>query len=167
MFTDDKTGLYNFRMFQTCLQHEFIAAKKRGIPLTLLFLDIDHFKKINDRFGHQTGDKILKLVAEQIKRNVRPTDFVARYGGEEIAVICPNTPLEAGREIALRLRYVVKNCTLDEDGELAQEKISVSIGIASSLTAQSKEELIDQADKCMYLAKKKGRDRVVSFNETD
>ena len=157
--TDGLTGLYNQRYFKQRLAEEIERAADQGRPLSLLFCDLDRFKGYNDRLGHVAGDKALRAVAGVILHSIRQVDLAARYGGEELTVILLDTPGQAAVEVAERIRQGVAGLELGED-----RGITVSIGTAAFPDHATKvEELIDKADWAMYLAKRKGRDRVVSF----
>ncbi len=161
--TDGLTGLFNHRLFQEKLSGEFKRFKRFSKPISLVLADIDHFKKVNDTYGHPVGDLVLKRVAQVIKETVRDIDIPARYGGEEFAVILPGTPGEGAMNIAERLRQKVKGSPLFSDGR--QINVSMSIGIATSPSdAKSKEELIEKADKALYHAKHSGRDRCMLWS---
>jgi len=158
--TDGLTGLYNQRYFKQRLSEEAERAREQGRPLSLLFCDLDHFKGYNDRLGHVAGDKALRAVAGVVLRSIRQVDLAARYGGEELTVILLDTPGDAAVEVAERIREGV--AALDLGGQ--DHGITVSIGTAAFPDdATLMEELVDKADWAMYLAKREGRDRVVSF----
>lgn len=156
--TDSLTELYNHKFFQKRLREEIERSLRYHHPLSLLMIDIDNFKLINDRYGHQAGDQALKSVADILKFNMRLVDITARYGGEEFAIILPETPLEGARIAAERLRRVVENSV-----KVEKTKVTISIGIASCdklNTALTPEQLIKQADEQLYRAKYEGRNRV-------
>jgi diguanylate cyclase (GGDEF)-like protein len=149
---DEKTGIYNYRFFQNMLDMEFEKAK-RGKPLSLLIIDIDYFKKINDKFGHLTGDKILLQSAKIIKNNTRKSDIAARFGGEEFLVLLPNTNISKAKRVAERIRRAVEK-------NLKKYSVTISGGIACYKKGYSKEKLKQRADKALYKAKEKGRNRI-------
>jgi len=159
--TDGITKLFIHRHFQVRLEEEVIRARRYNSIVSLIMLDIDHFKKFNDTYGHQTGDLVLIKVAETIKNTIRTNvDIAARYGGEEFAIILPETSKEESRLLGERLRKNIESETLSTSkyGEL---KITVSIGIASFPTnASNKSELISKADAALYEAKETGRNKV-------
>jgi diguanylate cyclase (GGDEF)-like protein len=159
--TDYLTGLYNHRYLHERLGEELERARERGSRLSLLFLDIDHFKSFNDRFGHSAGDMALRTVASVIDHTVRKVDMAARYGGEEFVVALVDTDTAGALEVAERIRHAVAAARVHPyDGT-----VSVSTGVATFPDdAEIKEELIDKADYAMYLAKRGGRNRVTSFS---
>ena len=157
--TDDLTGIWNRRYFQRQLLQEFERARTFGVPLSLLMFDIDDFKQINDAFGHVLGDVVLSEVIGVVKQGLRPTDTIARYGGDEFALILPHTDLTGARSVADRLLSRVRSLTVPTDEEGAIQ-CSVSIGLAEynrdDLTAR---HLTKRADERLYLAKRSGKNR--------
>jgi diguanylate cyclase (GGDEF)-like protein/PAS domain S-box-containing protein len=152
---DHLTGAANRARFQQLFEREHQAWCKRGAPLSLLMLDIDHFKQINDTYGHATGDLVLSHFAETIAQAIRPADVLARLGGEEFAVLLPATVLSEAAEIAERLRGLVADMRVETpQGDLA---VTVSIGCA---TALPNGDLLRLADEALYAAKRNGRNRV-------
>lgn len=165
--TDGLTGLYNHRYFQVRLQEEVNRNKRNKSTLSLLMLDIDHFKNYNDNNGHPLGDEVLKRVGEILTNNVRSIDIVARYGGEEFAIILPETSGEDAFSVAERIRENIEKISFPGEKLQPSGKLSISIGLASySSSATSKEELIKRADQALYQAKYRGRNRVHSFENT-
>jgi diguanylate cyclase (GGDEF)-like protein len=165
MATYDKlTGLCNRRHFEERIKVEAQKAFAKHLPLSLIMVDIDHFKKVNDTFGHPEGDMVLREIASLLKKSVREKDTVARYGGEEFILILPEARLEASSLIAERIRLLVEN-TLFDVGK-AQLNLSVSLGVSNYPVhrARSDEELIKMADLALYEAKRKGRNRVCIFS---
>lgn len=158
--TDGLTGLFNHRVFQEKLSEQFRRLNRFSEPVSLLLTDIDFFKKVNDTFGHPTGDLVLKGVAGVIKAAIRDVDIPARYGGEEFAVILPGTNSEGARNIAERLRKNVMEKSFTEANR--RFNVTVSIGIATCPTdAKTKEGLIEKADQALYHAKRNGRNQTV------
>lgn len=164
---DGLTGLYNRRMFHTLLAQEFAHAQRFNRPVSLLMLDIDHFKHVNDTWGHLAGDAILKGLGELLNRQARAMDRVCRYGGEEITVILPESDLNAATEVAERLRAAIETQLFDVGGgEFI--RITGSIGVASwPAQADNEEKLIAAADVAMYAAKQNGRNQVCCYQPGD
>ena len=159
---DGLTGLYNHRTFYVLLGDELARAQRFKRPLSLIVLDIDHFKRVNDTHGHLAGDAVLKGLSELLGREARAIDRVCRYGGEEITVILPETDLEAAANFAERLRAAVEAQPFDANSEPL--RMTVSIGVASwPEQADSAEALVAAADAAMYAAKQGGRNRVVRY----
>lgn len=157
--TDGLTGLTNHRAFRERLESEIEAAQKKGHPLSLVLLDVDHFKQFNDTFGHQAGDVILKEVATPLLGAARSTDHVARYGGEEFVVILPRTDTKDSTAAAERLRSAI-------DGrEWPYRHVTASLGIATFNPDMSANEFIEFADQALYASKRAGRNRVTHFSE--
>ncbi len=161
--TDELTQLPNHRCFQDRLEEEISRARRNKKPLSLLMVDIDHFKKINDTYGHRFGDWVLSQLAGVIERCLRREDFAARYGGEEFALILPETTREGARQTAERLKSEVGRTVLAHDGNTTH--VSISGGIATfPRDASTKEQLIEHADKALYVAKKAGRNCIAQFH---
>jgi diguanylate cyclase (GGDEF)-like protein len=158
--TDGLTGLHNHRTFQERFRSAFAHSKRYNQPMSLIMLDVDHFKNLNDSLGHPTGDAVLVFIANVIKSLVRKSDCVARYGGEEFAILLPNTKLSGALRLARRIRE-----RLDNAPE-APAPFTVSLGVAE-LTPEMKEpdDLLTLADSALYEAKRSGRNRVVSLQE--
>jgi len=153
--TDSLTGLYNHRQVLEKLQMEIARANRYQQDLTIMMLDIDHFKSINDEFGHQVGDVVLVEVAQIIKRNLRNIDIAGRYGGEEFLIILPQTNLKNGKQVAERIRRQVEM----EGFEDRKEGITVSIGLCQH-KGEEMVECIERADQLLYRAKREGRNRI-------
>jgi diguanylate cyclase (GGDEF)-like protein len=160
---DTLTGLYNRRYFEERLGVETQKSFYSGTPLSLVMVDIDHFKKVNDTFGHTGGDQVLCKTSSLLKNSIRKKDTVARYGGEEFILILPEAGLEESFIIAERIRRLVEN-TFFEIGQ-AQVNLTISMGISNfpSHRAKSKEELVRMADQALYDAKRGGRNKVCIF----
>jgi diguanylate cyclase (GGDEF)-like protein len=159
--TDGLTGLTNHRTFQVRLDEQLAQAQRYGKRLSLILCDIDHFKSVNDTYGHPIGDVVLKGVARTLQKEARTTDVVARYGGEEFAVVMPETDAAGALVIAERIRERVKALVFETgQGPL---RVTLSLGLAAVPDdAARKGELIERADACLYHAKRNGRDRSVS-----
>lgn len=160
--TDGLTGLYNHRHLQRRLADEVRAALDRGGELSVLFCDVDHFKQLNDHYGHAEGDEVLKRVADILNRSIRQIDLAARYGGDEFAVVLSNAGSKQAHEVAERLRSGVADAHLQPDGR----DLTISVGIVTlPQDGQTKEELLEKADQAMYEAKHSGRNRCVCFSD--
>jgi diguanylate cyclase (GGDEF)-like protein len=160
---DDKTGLYNFRFFMERLNEEFKRARRYGNRLTLAMFDIDHFKGVNDRYGHPAGDRVLKEFGEIMVNSSRETDLIARYGGEEFVALLPQTTAVHGQRLAERIRRVTEGFRFrgsDDPGPVI--RITVSAGVATyplNDRIQRPEDLVKAADDALYRAKGSGRNR--------
>jgi diguanylate cyclase (GGDEF)-like protein len=162
--TDGLTGLFNHRHFQERLSQEFNRLGRFSEPISLLIIDIDHFKEINDTYGHPAGDTVLKDVVNIVRKTIRNIDIPARYGGEEFAVILLGTDARGAMNMAERLRKAVMNTTFSAGKNIF--KVTVSIGISTYPHGiRRKEELIERADKALYHAKRTGRNRSVFWSE--
>ena len=157
--TDPLTGLLNRRAFDEILESEFSRYKRNQDVYSLLIFDIDHFKLINDKYGHPTGDVVLKSISESCKTNLRAHDNVARYGGEEFCVFLPSTNAQTAYEVAEKLRKTISNTSIpSDDGDIT---ITVSIGVSEvENTDSNPTDILDRADENLYKAKKTGRNRV-------
>ncbi len=157
---DSLTELYNRRVLERRMTEEMDRATRYGHVISACMLDIDHFKSINDTYGHQAGDNVLQNVAKIFKNTIRKTDYVVRYGGEELFAILPETWLAKAKELAERLRSHIANHPFPIEGN-KELKLTVSIGIATFPEhAKSWQELVEVADSTMYTAKKAGRNQV-------
>lgn len=152
--TDGLTGILNHRAFQELLDGAMLRNAKTGEPLSLLLLDVDHFKRFNDDFGHQAGDTVLKEVASVLSRACRQGDVVARYGGEEFVVVMPGLGSEGAMKVAERLRAAI------EAAPWPGRNVTASLGVATLEAAQAKDDLIRSADEALYQSKHAGRNRV-------
>jgi len=162
---DSLTRLANRRAFERQLRREFGRWRRYRQPLTLLMADIDHFKLVNDRYGHQVGDRVLRHVARAIQAAVRDCDFVARYGGEEFAVLLPQTALESGLNLAARLKKLAEvRPPLPGPEPLG---LTLSVGLADTLAPQAEDapDLIRLADHALYLSKNAGRNRISTWRD--
>jgi diguanylate cyclase (GGDEF)-like protein len=159
---DDMTGIHNHRHFVDTLRNEMKRSLRYQQPLSLLLMDVDHFKRVNDTHGHLVGDDILRGLAQRLKDSVRTIDVVARYGGEEFVVMAPQTDLRQAETFADRLRRSIADRTFQSDGK--ELVVSVSIGVSEALMdrASTEDDLIRVADGRLYRAKEGGRNRVVA-----
>ncbi|MEW6515814.1 MAG: diguanylate cyclase [candidate division FCPU426 bacterium] len=162
--TDGLTGVYNHRFFQLRFADEFAHCRRYGNDMSLIMMDIDHFKHYNDTYGHVAGDLALKEIANLTRASVRENDLVARYGGEEFAIILPMTNLGGAQVVAERIRQSIQECRFLGDVHMPQVGMTVSLGVASyGQQVQSREELVRQADAALYEAKAQGRNRCIYF----
>ncbi|RMD88310.1 MAG: GGDEF domain-containing protein, partial [Alphaproteobacteria bacterium] len=152
--------LVNRREFERRLQLEAQAAAETGRPLSLVFLDVDHFKDFNDRHGHRIGDEVLKLVAGKLRNRVREKDLPARYGGEEFVALLPDTPLEDAAIVAERIRSALASSIVRHrsTGE-TYGTVTASFGIATYCPGEALEHFVHRADEALYRAKRDGRNR--------
>lgn len=160
---DGLTGVFNERFLRDQLRVEFAWHRRHREPLTLIFLDIDHFKRVNDEFGHLTGDSVLRQVAERCVEACRTEDIVARYGGEEFACLLRQTDVEKGALIAERMRHSVEATPFDYKGIRHPKELTVTIsaGVAQLASgATDVESLLEEADRLLYAAKRAGRNRI-------
>ena len=160
--TDPLTGLSNRKFFDRAMENAVSHAAQTGEPMSLLMLDIDHFKSFNDNYGHLTGDQVLRLVGVSLKQSIKGQDTTARYGGEEFAVILPNTPLRQALTVADNIRRAVMARELKKKstGEILG-RITVSVGVAMLRAEDDMYSLIERSDGCLYAAKRSGRNRVI------
>ncbi len=160
--TDGLTGLFNHRYFLEMAEKEITRAVRYQKPLSLLMIDLDHFKRINDQFGHLVGDQMLQLIARNCAKILRKVDVISRYGGEEFLVVLPETDLKEGIATAERLREAIASSQLVTNEGVV--KITGSLGVATlGMCPPEIKLLIDYADKALYEAKKAGRNQVKSF----
>lgn len=166
--TDALTGIANRKTFDRELDSALQELHDGGEPLALLMCDIDHFKKFNDNWGHQTGDQVLRLVASCISENIKGRDTAARYGGEEFAVVLRHTKIGDAINLANQIRSAIENRKLikKSTGDILGS-ITVSIGAVDAYPDDSCEELVQRADKCLYRAKQTGRNRVIGQQGKD
>lgn len=160
--TDPLTGLGNRKYFDRMIGMAVQGALASGEPLSLLLIDIDHFKSFNDSYGHLTGDQVLRLVGMSLKQTIKGQDITARYGGDEFAVVLPNTALRQALTVADHIRRAVmaKELKKKSTGEILG-RVTISVGVAMLNQADDTDSLIDRADACLYAAKRNGRNRVV------
>ena len=152
--TDPLTGLRNRRAFDAHMAQQLAIVQRRGTPLSLLMLDVDHFKRVNDTLGHDGGDRVLQAIAGHLKACARTVDVVARVGGEEFAVILPSTGEAGAHEVGERMRQAVENGPWDE------MPVTISVGTATLVEGEDAERIYGRADAALYAAKQAGRNRV-------
>ncbi len=163
--TDALTGISNRRNFDHSLQHEVARSIRYDTRLSLIMLDIDLFKNVNDTFGHVFGDEVLKSIGYLLKTRLRSNDICARYGGEEFVILLPETSSEAAFYVAEKLRKLIAGYDISQGG--ATTRVTVSLGVAQFDPARMPEErrLVECADQAMYEAKHQGRNRTVVYSE--
>ncbi|MBI4799370.1 MAG: sensor domain-containing diguanylate cyclase [Desulfarculus sp.] len=157
--TDGLTGVYNHRHLHERLAREIARSRRLGHPICLVMADLDHFKQVNDRLGHQVGDEALRLTAGWLKAGVREVDLVGRYGGEEFMLVLVDCHLQAGRQVADKLRQTIAQRSRRQPFD-ALGGFTVSMGVAQLVPGMDEQELIAAADQALYRAKTGGRDRV-------
>jgi len=164
--TDGLTSVSNRKAFDQEIAAALEEARRTGKPVSLVMCDIDHFKKFNDTWGHQTGDQVLKLVANCLSENVKGRDMVARFGGEEFVIVLRQTSLDDATLLAEQIRgYVQSKHLVKKSSGDVLGLLTVSMGVASSADFDSSASLIQRADVCLYRAKNTGRNRVVNEDE--
>lgn len=161
--TDALTGLFNRGHWQSLFEQEFARCRRYGGTSSVILLDIDHFKSVNDTYGHPVGDTVIQLVSESIKQTFRETDLCGRYGGEEFAILLPNTDINDATMVAERLRKKVAESSFeyDVDGKQGELTITISLGVdAFSTDYVSSQQWLEEVDKLLYQAKEGGRNKV-------
>jgi diguanylate cyclase (GGDEF)-like protein len=162
--TDELTGLYNYRYLIFSLESELDRTLRYKRSLSLMMVDIDYFKSLNDTFGHQCGNYVIKTVAQLLKRNVRRTDIVARYGGDELSIILTETDRERSLEVAEKLRAVLNGHDFRWQGKPLSVKVSIGVATVPEHGINSAHDLVHAADRALYQAKESGRDLIVFFS---
>jgi diguanylate cyclase (GGDEF)-like protein len=166
-FTDHLTGLRSRGYFEQQLESEVKRSERKQVPFVLLMLDIDHFKRLNDNYGHHIGDQVLRQVGRILMKDMREVDTVARYGGEEFVIILPETTEQEGFAVAQRIRKAMEQADFIIDSPESpfgspKEKLSISIGLSVFGSGiKMKRELVEFADAALYVAKRQGRNTVV------
>jgi diguanylate cyclase (GGDEF)-like protein len=158
--TDPLTGIFNRRYFMEAVEKEFLRARRKRAPIILALIDIDHFKRVNDRFGHPQGDQVLVSLASVIQGELRRYDIIARYGGEEFIVLLPETAPDEGIAVVERLRIAVENMTFPAPLEQLRVTVSLGVSVYPEERIASVYDLIHEADIALYRAKAAGRNRV-------
>lgn len=162
--TDSLTGLHNFGYFKDRLTEERRRAERYQRLLSLIIFDLDHFKRYNDTHGHPAGNEVLRQVATILQQEARETDLVARYGGEELVIVLPETNRKTSWEVAERIRSRVSSTRFFPPGKPTPERVTLSAGVATfPVDATHEDELIERADASLYVAKASGRDRVIAY----
>jgi diguanylate cyclase (GGDEF)-like protein len=152
---DPLTLVFNRRKFFELIDLEVAKCKRYKRPLSLIMYDLDNFKRINDEFGHQAGDRVLKTTSGMVSAMIRKVDIFARYGGEEFILLCPETGLDGSLTLAERIKGLI-----EKHNSLGSGKVTVSVGVAEYNGQDTVDAFIEKADKALYIAKKKGRNRV-------
>lgn len=158
---DILTGIFNRMKFEEFFDLEVQKAKIQKNPLSIILLDIDDFKRINDTFGHDEGDEVIKSISNLLTKNVRGTDTLSRWGGEEFVILLPNTSLEQAKIVANNLRRII----FEHDFNVSQKKITCSFGVAIYNYEDTKEKLFKRVDKILYKAKNSGKNIVLGEDE--
>ncbi len=159
--SDQLTGLANRRGFDLALSSCIADSDNGGVGPSLLITDIDHFKKVNDSYGHLFGDKVIRAVAEILRANVKGRDLAARYGGEEFAILLPETSIEGAEVVAEKIRTTVANCKIRRlNDNSAVNNVTVSLGVSCYRPGETINDFISRADAALYAAKAQGRNRV-------
>jgi diguanylate cyclase (GGDEF)-like protein len=165
---DPLTGLYNRRHFEERLGSELAASERHEHPVSLLMVDVDHFKSINDQHGHVAGDEALRMVAFVLRGAVRKEDVLARYGGEEFVVVARETALDGARSLGERIRRAVEKSRCAWQGHDLGVTVSIGVAVSAGLAefgpGRAERELIEAADRALYVAKQSGRNRVVAVS---
>ncbi|MBP5405763.1 diguanylate cyclase [bacterium] len=160
---DGLTGLYNRRCFNNMIERKTSEAGRMKVPLSMIMLDIDHFKKVNDVYGHKAGDDVIRFISKTIRNSIRKVDFAARYGGEEFVILLNNTTVESAAKIAEKIRNLVRDASVNADGIILS--VTASFGVSSfPEPSMSAGELVKDADTALYYSKEHGRDQVNIFN---
>lgn len=162
--TDELTGLYNKRAYAKLSQREIAKAQRYGHPFAIIMADADTLKTVNDQYGHDTGDKLIRTIAETIRLNLRETDILARYGGDEFVIFLPETTADQASDIAGRILEAASSIKFMAQTD--QVPVSVSIGMASyPRDSSSAEDILDRADRALYVSKQSGRNTVTAFTD--
>jgi diguanylate cyclase len=162
---DALTGVPNRLAYEERIAHEFARWKRQDTGLSIVLIDIDFFKRINDTYGHQAGDRVLRTVAAQLARQVRDTDFFGRFGGEEFVLLLPNTRLADALRVAEKLRANIESCHFHHRAEPVT--VTVSCGLAEFHEGDTPEDVFRRADESLYLAKREGRNRCSNEEELE
>jgi diguanylate cyclase len=164
--TDALTGLFNWKAFNTRLKQALSEANIDGCPVSVLMLDVDHFKRVNDTYGHHTGDLVLRLIGRLLSESIKGRDTSARYGGEEFAVLLVGADLKAGATAANQIRLALERKGLVEKRSSSDAvSITVSVGVAQFRPNETATSLLERADAAMYQAKHRGNNQVYASQE--
>jgi diguanylate cyclase (GGDEF)-like protein len=165
--TDALTGLFNFRHFETVLQAEMDRSKRSGIPTSLVLVDADHFKAVNDTYGHETGNLALQHLADILRGEVRTTDIVCRYGGEEFAMIFPETHLNLAVKVADRIREQIARRPVKVDESEVRLTVSMGASVYMKTSVLDRNDFVASVDKYLYEAKQSGRNCICHIDYSD
>ncbi len=165
--TDALTGLFNFRHFKTVLQAEMDRSKRSGIPTSLVMVDADHFKAVNDTYGHEIGNQALRHLAEILRTELRTTDIVCRFGGEEFAMVFPETHLNLAVKVADRIREEVESRPLQTEAGEIRLTVSMGASVYMKTSVLDIDDFIDSVDKYLYEAKQSGRNCICHIDYSD
>ncbi|HEV8262254.1 MAG TPA: diguanylate cyclase [Burkholderiales bacterium] len=164
---DPLTGLFNRRFFDAGLEQEIMRSRRSGNPASLLILDIDHFKKYNDEYGHEAGDAVLRAIGQLLQTQVRGGDVACRFGGEEFVILMPNAPLESAKERGKQILEAIRGLEVPHQGHLLPS-VTASLGVAEFPThGNDADGILEAADNALYIAKRTGRDRMVVSGEVE
>jgi len=164
---DPLTGLFNRRLFDAGLEQEILRSRRSGNPVSLLILDIDHFKNFNDQYGHDAGDAILRSIGQLLQAQVRGGDVACRFGGEEFVILMPNAPLESAKARGRQILEAIRGQEIPHQGHLLPP-VTASLGVAEFPThATDADGILDAADNALYIAKRTGRDRMVVSGDVE
>ena len=162
---DGLTGLYNRNAFFKRFREILALCGRKGDPVSVLMIDADHFKSINDHFGHQVGDRALRFIAEVIAKNLRESDVAGRYGGEEFSVVLPATRLEGAKLVAERIRRLCETGTISAGGQSLKVTVSIGVTAQERVGVLDAEDIVRRADEALYRAKSLGRNRTIAHGE--
>jgi diguanylate cyclase (GGDEF)-like protein len=169
--TDHLIGIFNRRYLDRKITEEIARSRRYGVPLSMMLLDIDHFKTVNDKYGHQIGDEVLKGLGKLLVEKIRDIDIIARYGGEEIAILLPQTAGSFAFDLAERLRQAIEKTVMvpaNENEHHVDISITASIGVAEfNSQVSDSQSFIQRSDEALYQAKHEGRNRVIAFHNKD
>tara|TARA_B110000444_G_scaffold228927_1_gene235037 strand:- start:216 stop:875 length:660 start_codon:yes stop_codon:yes gene_type:complete len=157
---DELTRLFNFRYFNQALSLEMERTRRSGQPTCLIMLDLDHFKAVNDAYGHEAGNAVLRHISSLIKKTVRRLDIPCRYGGEEFTIILPDTTLQQGVRFANRLRLIIENSPAKTSDALLGIEASFGVDVYTKGDQLTEKEFVEKVDSFLYLAKQEGRNKV-------
>lgn len=162
---DELTGLYNRRAFFDLGEQLLVRARRQRTPLAILMCDLDHFKKINDTYGHEAGDQVLRAIGQLLREKVRDSDIAARIGGEEFALLLPETSVRDAMNLGDRLLELLRALSIEHEQQTIRPTASIGLAMKEP-EVQSLEQLLSRADQAMYLSKTAGRDRLSLYPGT-